>query len=61
MKQIKFMLIEIVLINSIIKSHQDEQQTLSIPESRRDRLIKSFDIKFANIKVVRKSHTTCKQ
>ena len=54
MKQIKFMLIEIVLINSIIKSHQDEQQTLSIPESRRDRLIKSFDIKFANIKVIRK-------
>ena len=31
MKQIKLMLIAIVLINSIIKSHQDEQQTLSIP------------------------------
>ena len=31
MKQIKFMLVAIVLINSSIKSHQDEQQTLSIP------------------------------
>jgi len=31
MKQIKFMLAAIVLINSITRSHQDKQQTLSIP------------------------------
>jgi Leucine-rich repeat (LRR) protein len=52
MKQIKSLLVAIVLINSFPKSHQDEQQTLSIPGNMTIFDLAQVRLQTSNIKII---------
>jgi hypothetical protein len=52
MKQIKSLLEAIVLINSFPKSHQDEQQTLSIPGNMTIFDLAQVRLQTSNIKII---------